>query len=167
MSVYIERFILPTNNESGIIEHVARENGGMYGYVDNPYPCGIFPVKQLHEVFFRPITIFYGGNGSGKSTLLNLIAQKAKLKRIAPHNTGETFDLYAEKCQMYMGQHCHRDDWHHKPLLQEFLIQCRIKRRASAQAFFLSAAPVFYTAARCDGRSKIQHSDLFPGIMLL
>lgn len=102
--VYIERFGLPIGSETAIMEHVAAGNGGMYGYIDNPYPCGIFPDKELHEVYFKPITIFYGGNGSGKSTLLNLIAKKAELKRIAPHNTGETFDLYVKRCKMDMGQ---------------------------------------------------------------
>jgi predicted ATPase len=57
----------------------------------------------LYEVYFAPITIFYGGNGSGKSTLLNLIAQKLELNRIAPFNSGEMFDLYADACSYKMG----------------------------------------------------------------
>jgi predicted ATPase len=47
---------------------------------------------------------FYGGNGSGKSTLLNLIAQKLKLNRVAPYNTGEMFDLYVEECTYETGE---------------------------------------------------------------
>lgn len=77
---------------------VMAKNGGPLGYIDNPYPCGVFPQKGIGELCFRPVTILYGGNGSGKSTLLNLIARRLGLSRIAPHNSGETFDLYAERC---------------------------------------------------------------------
>lgn len=40
------------------------------------YPYKLFPKKELEDIEFEPITIFYGGNGSGKSTLLNVIAEK-------------------------------------------------------------------------------------------
>lgn len=102
--IYIDRFVLPIDEEEDIIGAVMARNGGMYGYIDNPYPCRVFPEKELKEIFFRPVTIFYGGNGSGKSTLLNLIGEKAGLKRVAPHNSGETFDLYVEKCGMTMAE---------------------------------------------------------------
>ena len=97
--MFLEKFVLPIEKEEAIVEEKMEENGGGFGYIDNPYPCGIFSKKQLTEVDFENITIIYGGNGSGKSTLLNLIASKLKLKRISPFNIGETFDLYVRECE--------------------------------------------------------------------
>lgn len=101
--MYLNRFVLPIDSEENLLAKRADQNGGPYGYVDNPYPCGIFDEKKLHEIQFKRITIFYGGNGSGKSTLLNLIAEKLKLNRIAPFNSSEMFDMYANKCKYTMG----------------------------------------------------------------
>ena len=69
--MYIESFTLPSlrTEEQLIISPRVMKNGG---YIDNIYPCKVFSLKEFSEVFFRNITIFYGGNGSGKSTLLNL-----------------------------------------------------------------------------------------------
>ena len=101
--MYLESFSLPLDLEEDLIEKRMTENGGIYGYIDNIYPCGLFKEKELQEISFRDITIFYGGNGSGKSTLLNLIAAKLELNRIAPYNTGELFDAYAENCEYTLG----------------------------------------------------------------
>ena len=101
--MYLESFSLPLDLEEALIEKRMTENGGIYGYIDNIYPCGLFKEKKLREINFRDITIFYGGNGSGKSTLLNLIAAKLELNRIAPYNTGELFDAYAENCEYTLG----------------------------------------------------------------
>lgn len=101
--MYLESFTLPLDLEEDLIEKRMTENGGIYGYIDNIYPCGLFKEKELREINFRDITIFYGGNGSGKSTLLNLIAAKLELNRIAPYNTGELFDAYAENCEYTLG----------------------------------------------------------------
>lgn len=101
--MYLDSFTLPIYKEEELLLTKAGENGGQFGYIDNPYPCGIFDDKKLREIYFRKITIFYGGNGSGKSTLLNLIAEKLKLNRIAPYNSGEMFDLYAENCEYTTG----------------------------------------------------------------
>lgn len=101
--MYLERFTLPIDMEDDLLADRAAENGGPYGYVDNPYPCGLFAEKDLFEIGFKKITILYGGNGSGKSTLLNLIAEKLKLNRIAPYNSGEMFDSYVENCEYTMG----------------------------------------------------------------
>ncbi len=79
------------------------ENGGVLGYIDNIYPCGLFTKKELSRIDFEPLTILYGGNGSGKSTLLNLIAQKLELNRIAPFNSSEVFDIYRDVCTYEMG----------------------------------------------------------------
>lgn len=56
----------------------------------------MFGNRELYEISFKNVTIFYGGNGSGKSTLLNLIAQKLELNRIAPFNSSELFDEYVK-----------------------------------------------------------------------
>lgn len=101
--MYLDKFILPIDSEVQIIQRKMADNGGTFGYIDNPYPCGIFAQKRLREMNFDKVTIFYGGNGSGKSTLLNLIAEKLKLNRIAPFNTSETFALYVNECKYELG----------------------------------------------------------------
>lgn len=101
--MFLESFSLPIDLEDWLIERRMRENGGNYGYIDNDYPCGLFGPKELSELSFRKITILYGGNGSGKSTLLNLIAAKLDLHRIAPFNSGELFQSYADHCKYTLG----------------------------------------------------------------
>ena len=101
--MYLTSFILPISMEQILWEQLAAKNGGKMGYVDNPYPCGLFGERELYEVDFDRITIFYGGNGSGKSTLLNLIAQKLELNRIAPYNSSEMFDSYVKYCEYTLG----------------------------------------------------------------
>lgn len=101
--MYLKSFTLPIDIEDYLLDERAAENGGSYGYVDNPYPCGLFAEKELFKIEFKKITIFYGGNGSGKSTLLNLIAEKLKLNRIAPYNSGEMFASYVKNCRYSMG----------------------------------------------------------------
>ena len=104
LNLYLTNFLIPdAAQEESILQEQGMENGGKFAYVDNPYPCGIFPRKKLTQIDFSTVTIFYGGNGSGKSTLLNLIANKLQLKRIAPYNTGETFARYTEACQAFLG----------------------------------------------------------------
>lgn len=98
--MYLEKFVLPINSEEMLLNKNADENGG---YIDNSYPCGIFSRKNLYDIYFKNVTIFYGGNGSGKSTLLNLIAEKVKLNRIAPFNSSEIFSDYAKKCKFSLG----------------------------------------------------------------
>lgn len=80
------------------------ENGGIYGYIDNIYPCDIFPNIGLSELDFENITILYGGNGSGKTTLLNLIANKLSLKRMAPFNNSELFSSFVDSCKIKMAE---------------------------------------------------------------
>lgn len=100
--MYLDKFVLPIDKEDRIVSARMAENGGVYGYVDNIYPCGIFSRNHFSEVDFSNITIFYGGNGSGKSTLLNLIANKLSLKRVAPFNNSEVFSLYLSACKYRM-----------------------------------------------------------------
>lgn len=105
--MFLSSFTLPIDYENDILDERAMHNSGktVYfgGYVDNPYPCLVFTDRGIKEIFFNRITVLNGGNGSGKSTLLNLIARKLKLERIAPYNTGEVFDLYAEACEFKCG----------------------------------------------------------------
>lgn len=102
--MYLERFILPIDKERSMIAEKMTQNGGeKFGYVDNTYPCNLFSEKQLREVNFDRVTIFYGGNGSGKSTLLNLIANKLELNRIAPFNSSELFSVYTYHCEYELG----------------------------------------------------------------
>lgn len=101
--MYVDSFTLPIDLEADLLRQRARENGGQFGYVDNPYPCGLFAERDLSEIGFKKITIFYGGNGSGKSTLLNLIAEKLALNRIAPYNSSEMFASYVENCDYSLG----------------------------------------------------------------
>ncbi len=101
--MYLERFVLPIDKEDDLILKRMAHNGGMYGYIDNIYPCKLFSKKLLSEVNFDRITIFYGGNGSGKSTLLNLIASKLELNRIAPYNSSELYDAYVHNCKFETG----------------------------------------------------------------
>ena len=101
--IYLYRFMLPIDKEEKMVNDQAWQNGGNFGYVDNDYPCGIFDIKELSEIIFSKVTIFYGGNGSGKSTLLNLIANRLELNRVAPFNSGELFDRYKESCEYVLG----------------------------------------------------------------
>lgn len=66
------------------------------------YPIGIFSMKELKEVIFDDITIFYGGNGSGKTTLLNIIAEKLQAQRKNSFNKGNIFNIYVSKCNYKM-----------------------------------------------------------------
>ena len=102
---YLETFTLPIDREEALCAQRRIETGGCVtmGYIENAYPCCIFDQKELRTVCCKPITIFYGGNGSGKSTLLNLIAAKLQLKRLAPFNSGELFDRYADLCSYTVG----------------------------------------------------------------
>lgn len=101
--MYLEKFILPIEKENRLLYERMMQNGGKFGYVDNPYPCGLFSEKGLREINFDKVTIFYGGNGSGKSTLLNLIAAKLELNRLAPFNSSEIFSSYAYECEYELG----------------------------------------------------------------
>ena len=101
--MYLERFTLPdTEQEEALIMERICETRDCAGFVDNPYPCRLFPARGLRELYFQNMTILYGGNGSGKSTLLNLIAEKLKLNRIAPFNSGEMVKAYVDACRYEM-----------------------------------------------------------------
>lgn len=116
MAVYLEKFVLPNKGkEEELIVRRMSYNGGTFGYIDNLYPCGLFSEKELSEIDFSGITIFYGGNGSGKSTLLNLIANKLCLKRTAPYNTSELFNSFVESCKFRLGYDDEGDEYRDVP----------------------------------------------------
>ncbi len=65
------------------------------------YPFKIFPEKQLEQISFSSVTIFYGGNGSGKTTLLNIIAEKINAIRHSEYNKSAFFEEYTNLCKTY------------------------------------------------------------------
>ncbi len=67
-------------------------------YDQSVYPFGVLSGAGLKEIFFRPITILYGGNGSGKSTALNVIAEKLRLVRESAYNRSRFFPRYVDAC---------------------------------------------------------------------
>ena len=104
MCEYVTGFRLPSAKlQREIIAKRMEHNGGAYGYIDNPYPCGLFDSRDLWELSLKTVTILYGGNGSGKSTLLNVMASCMELNRVSPFNSGEVFDDYARACSYIMG----------------------------------------------------------------
>lgn len=71
------------------------------------YPFHIFLEKELFNIEFDPITIFYGDNGSGKSTLLNIITEtinkdKKVIERRKTLIKSDYFDMYTNKCNYYL-----------------------------------------------------------------
>lgn len=66
------------------------------------YPIHLFSSKQLKDINFTDITIFYGGNGSGKSTLINMISKKINAKQNIEINKGTFFDIYVSHCNYEM-----------------------------------------------------------------
>ena len=71
------------------------------------YPFHIFLEKELFNIEFDTITIFYGDNGSGKSTLLNIITEtinkdKKIISRKTPLVKSDYFDMYTNKCKYYL-----------------------------------------------------------------
>ena len=78
------------------------ESDFMFGlkttYDQTVYPYGVLPKVGLDQIFFRPITILYGGNGSGKSTALNIIAEKLRLVRNSVYNRSRFFEDYVDRC---------------------------------------------------------------------
>lgn len=102
--VFLEKLILPdSEQEYRLAQRRRAENGGPFGYLENGYPCMLFPERGLRELDFEAVTILAGGNGSGKSTLLHVLAEKLSLARQAPHNGGELSAPYAAACCVRFG----------------------------------------------------------------
>lgn len=92
--IYLKSFsILNSFQEDQVLQAEPRK---IYNSI---YPLKIFPCKELKDINFSNITIFYGGNGSGKTTLLNIIADKLKAKRKTKTDKGSYFKLYVDRCE--------------------------------------------------------------------
>lgn len=94
--IYLENLKIP----SDIAEMSYIANAPRISY-PGMYPFKVFPLKQLEQVEFSNITIFYGGNGSGKTTLLNVIAEKIGAIRHSEFNKTPFFDDYVSFCKIY------------------------------------------------------------------
>lgn len=94
--IYLKTLGLPS--EIAESDEVRREKRTCFGTM---YPFKIFPLKQLAQINFAPVTIFYGGNGSGKTTLLNIIAEKINAIRHSEYNKSPFFEKYVNLCRIY------------------------------------------------------------------
>lgn len=86
--IYLESFYLPSFDDEARYDFPTK------------YPFGLFSHKQLFDIHFSNITIFYGSNGSGKSTLLNVMNRKLGFQRTSSFYADEAFDVYTSKCKM-------------------------------------------------------------------
>ena len=90
--MYLEKFILPNLSTK------------------RSYPYNVLNPKDLREIVFDPITIFYGSNGCGKSTLLNIIARKLCVNMFDRGNDAETLQPYINACSYEVtepfNEHC-------------------------------------------------------------
>lgn len=89
--VYLEKFHLLNDYE----EHYAMDEKNIY---NTSYPFHLFSMKELEDITFDSITIFYGGNGSGKTTILNIISNKVLATKKNICNKGGLFESYVDKC---------------------------------------------------------------------
>ncbi len=96
--MYLEHFYLPEDEQDVYMQRYLSKKP-----IENDYPFGIFPQKELSGLRFGKITVLYGSNGCGKSTLLNVIAQKLQLQRVAPFNNSDMFDVYVQSCNYDTG----------------------------------------------------------------
>ena len=64
------------------------------------YPYNIFSNKELENVEFDDITIFYGSNGCGKTTLLNIISEIINANRHSEFVCGDYFKDYLDLCDL-------------------------------------------------------------------
>lgn len=94
--IYLRNFKLPNNEMEIHLRDPRRIYNGNY------YPLGLFSSKELTNIDFENITIFYGTNGSGKTTLLNVISNKLNANRNNNINKGTNFDNYVRVCKFEM-----------------------------------------------------------------
>ena len=94
---YLEKFWLPSaKNDTDFTV------GFQETCYNGLYPFGLFPDKEIREISFSPITVFYGRNGCGKTTLLNVIAEKAGAVRHSEFNGSGLFPQYVKMCYLRM-----------------------------------------------------------------
>ena len=95
--VYLKNFtILSREQEERILDSI-RET-----CYTTRYPFNIFRYRDVPQLEFEPLTIFYGGNGSGKTTLLNIIAERLHLSRETVFNRSSFFEDYVRECSYKM-----------------------------------------------------------------
>jgi len=91
--VYLRNFRLPSlGTREAFVNDIRRT---CYATV---YPFNVFPLKEMPEFEFEPVTILYGGNGSGKSTVLNVIAETLRIVHGTVYNRSDFFDEYVRRC---------------------------------------------------------------------
>ncbi len=96
--IYLKSFTLLTDRQ----EHDIVFGKEIRRIFNSYYPIGLFSSKDLKELTFSNITIFYGGNGSGKTTLINMISEKLDATRKSRLDKGSFFDIYVEDCKYEM-----------------------------------------------------------------
>lgn len=96
--IYLKKFTLLTDRQ----EHDIVFGKEIRRIFNSYYPIGLFSSKDLKELTFSNITIFYGGNGSGKTTLINMIAEKLEATTKSRLEKGSFFDIYVEDCKYDM-----------------------------------------------------------------
>lgn len=94
--IYLQSFTLPTQSREE--DYFMWNQKAKRTCYDSNYPFGLFKYREIPELYFDDITIFYGNNGSGKSTILNVIAEKLRLERKTPYNRTDFFDDYVSLC---------------------------------------------------------------------
>ena len=94
--IYLQSFTLPTQSREE--DYFMWNQKAKRTCYDSHYPFGLFKYREIPELYFDDITIFYGNNGSGKSTILNVIAEKLRLERKTPYNRTDFFDDYVSLC---------------------------------------------------------------------
>lgn len=91
--IYLSSFSFPTkDDEFDFFSHQQ-----MTCYTDF-YPFQTLAEKELPQLDFSHITIFYGGNGSGKTTAINVIAETLHLQRDCAYNRSSFFEDYTAMC---------------------------------------------------------------------
>ncbi len=105
--VYLQSFMLPSEDaEHEFFMYNQKARRTCY---ESKYPFGLFRYREMPELFFSDVTVFYGNNGSGKSTLLNVMAEKLSLSRRAPCNRTDFFSDYVQLCEYTLARDIPRD----------------------------------------------------------
>lgn len=94
--IYLNSFSFPSTADE--IGYLANGSKALMTCYDSRYPFQVFLYREMPEIHFGDITIFYGSNGSGKSTALNVIADKTKLRRESEYNRTDFMEPYLELC---------------------------------------------------------------------
>lgn len=95
--LYLSSFAFPDREEE--VSYLYQRGKQQMTVWQTMYPFAVLSEKGLKEIFFRPVTILYGGNGSGKSTALNVIASKLGVLRESAYNRSNFFEDYLQYCR--------------------------------------------------------------------